>query len=39
MLEGPEKLDEMLQRVYGGTREEFLNLTGEWVATHYGRVQ
>jgi hypothetical protein len=39
MLEGQEKLDEVLQNVYGGNREQFLNLTGEWVAARYGRVQ
>ena len=37
---GPgDKLDEMLKDVYGGTREDFLNGTGEWVASHYGRLQ
>ena len=25
--------------VYGGTREEFLDGTGDWVASHYGRLQ
>jgi mono/diheme cytochrome c family protein len=39
MLEGQAKLDDMLQNVYGGNREQFLTITGEWVATHYGRVQ
>jgi hypothetical protein len=36
MLEGGEKLDDMLQRVYGGTREEFINSTQNWVAEKYG---
>jgi hypothetical protein len=39
MLEGGEKLDEMLEQVYGGSREEFLEGTGDWVAEHYGRLQ
>jgi hypothetical protein len=39
MVHGGEKLDEVLQTVYGGTREEFLEGTGDWVASHYGRLQ
>ncbi len=39
MLEGPAKLDDMLTGVYNGSREEFLNITGEWVATRYGNLQ
>ena len=39
MAQGGEKLDEVLQLVYGGSREEFLDGTGEWVAAHYGRLQ
>ncbi len=39
MLQGGDKLDEMLKKVYGGTREEFLDGTGDWVAAHYGRLQ
>ena len=39
MLQGGDKLDEVLQEVYGGTREEFLDGTGDWVASHYGRLQ
>jgi mono/diheme cytochrome c family protein len=39
MSQGSEKLDDVLQLVYGGTREEFLDGTGEWVASHYGRLQ
>ena len=39
MLQGGEKLDEVLQTVYGGTREEFLDGTGDWVAAHYGHLQ
>jgi len=39
MNQGAEKLDEVLQFVYGGSREEFLDGTGDWVASHYGRLQ
>ena len=39
MSQGAEKLDEVLQLVYGGSREEFLDGTGDWVASHYGRLQ
>jgi mono/diheme cytochrome c family protein len=40
MLEGGQTAtDEVLRQVYSGTREEFLNDTGQWVANHYGRVQ
>jgi cytochrome c553 len=39
MTQGGEKLDEVLQFVYGGNREEFLDGTGDWVAGHYGRLQ
>ena len=39
MLEGQGKLDEMLKGVYNGSREEFLNYTGEWIAAHYGNLQ
>ena len=40
MLEaGQTATDDVLRQVYGGTREEFLNDTGQWVATHYGRIQ
>jgi hypothetical protein len=39
MAQGGDKLDEVLQMVYGGSREEFLDGTGEWVASHYGRLQ
>jgi hypothetical protein len=38
MLQGPEKLDETLGRVLRGTREEFINDTGEWVAARYGQL-
>jgi len=37
MLEGGEKLDDMFQTVYRGSREEFINTTGEWVAQRYGQ--
>lgn len=36
MVKGPENLDDMLKDVYLGTREQFLTLTGEWVAERYG---
>jgi hypothetical protein len=39
MLHGGEKLDEVLQTVYGGTRDQFLEGTGDWVAANYGRLQ
>ena len=39
MLEGQGKLDEMLKGVYNGSREEYLNFTGEWIAAHYGNLQ
>jgi hypothetical protein len=40
MLErGQGALDDELKNVYNGNREEFLNLTGEWVASAYGQVQ
>ena len=41
MIEGGQgALDDVLKNVYEGTsREAFLNYTGEWVATTYGRVQ
>ena len=39
MLEGGNKLDDALQGVYGGTREEFINNTGEWIAQKYGQLR
>jgi hypothetical protein len=39
MLQGGDKLDEVLATVYGGSREEFLEGIGDWVASHYGRQQ
>ncbi len=40
MLEGGQgALDDVIKNVYNGGREEFLNLTGEWVASAYGQVQ
>jgi hypothetical protein len=39
MIQGGGKLDEVLLAVYGGTRDEFLDGTGDWVAAHYGRLQ
>ena len=39
MSAGNEKLDDVLVKVYGATREDFLKSTGEWVAARYGRDQ
>lgn len=39
MLQGGDKLDDVLKEVYGGTREEYLEITGDWIATHYGRLE
>ena len=36
---GKEKLDDVVKDVYGATREDFLNNTGEWVAERYGQDQ
>jgi hypothetical protein len=39
MVQEGNKLDETLQQVYAGTREAFLDGTGEWVAAHYGNLE
>ncbi len=39
MSKGNEKLDDVLKEVYHADREAFLNLTGDWVASHYGQDQ
>ena len=39
MSKGKEKLDDVLKDVYQANREQFLNLTGDWVAERYGRDQ
>jgi mono/diheme cytochrome c family protein len=39
MLQGGDKLDEVLKDVYGGSREEFLDGTADWIASHYGRLE
>ena len=39
MLRGGEKLDDMFLQVYRGSREEFINGTGEWIAQRYGQLQ
>jgi hypothetical protein len=39
MLQGGEKLDEMLQKVFEGNREEFIEDTGNWVASQYGKLE
>jgi mono/diheme cytochrome c family protein len=36
MLAGTAKLDETLEKVYGGTRDDFLKDTGDWIAETYG---
>jgi hypothetical protein len=38
-LLGGEKLDDALQKVFHGTREDFINDTGEWIAARYGQLQ
>jgi hypothetical protein len=38
-LLGGEKLDDALQSVFHGTREDFINDTGEWIAARYGQLQ
>jgi hypothetical protein len=37
MSQGKEKLDDVLKEVYGVSREDFLNSTGDWVARQYGQ--
>ncbi len=37
MLQGQEKLDEALTQAFDGTRDQFLELTGEFVMSKYGR--
>jgi mono/diheme cytochrome c family protein len=39
MLQGGDKLDDVLKEVYGVTREEFLDGTADWVASHYGQLE
>jgi mono/diheme cytochrome c family protein len=39
MLEGGEKLDDVLREVYGMTRDDYLTATAEWVASHYGQLE
>jgi hypothetical protein len=39
MLQGGEKLDEMLEKAFNGTRQEFIEGTGDWVAKRYGRLE
>jgi hypothetical protein len=39
LVQEGNKLDETLQQVYGGSRAEFLDGTGEWVAAHYGNLE
>jgi cytochrome c553 len=39
MLAGGDKLDDTLQKVFHGTREDFITDTGEWIAGHYGQLQ
>jgi mono/diheme cytochrome c family protein len=37
MLDGPERLDDVLKQIWDVSREEFLNEWGGWVAESYGR--
>ena len=39
MLQGGKSSMRCFKQVYGGTRDEFLDGTGEWVASHYGHLQ
>jgi cytochrome c553 len=39
MLKGGEKLDDVLEKVYRGTREDLINGTSEWVGARYGNLQ
>jgi hypothetical protein len=39
MLKGQANLDDLLREVYNGSREEFLNITEQWVAARYGNLQ
>jgi len=39
MLEGGDKLDDVIGKVLNFSREEFLEATGEFVGTNYGRVR
>jgi hypothetical protein len=37
MLDGPEKLDEVVMQIWGASRDDFLREWGMWVAASYGR--
>lgn len=39
MLRGQERLDPTLQSVFGTNREQFLEVTGQFVGTRYGRAR
>jgi hypothetical protein len=39
MLRGQDKLDDTLQSVFGTNREQFLEVTGRFVGTQYGRAR
>jgi len=39
MLQGGEKLDDVLEKVYHGSREDLINGTGEWIGARYGNLQ
>ncbi len=39
LLKGPDKLDDALSSAYQATRDAFLEQTGNWVATSYGRIR
>jgi mono/diheme cytochrome c family protein len=36
---GPEKLDDQLGKVFNASRQEFLGVWGNWIATHYRRTR
>ena len=37
MVEEDARLDDVIQEVFNGRRQDLLAYSGEWVATHYGR--
>ncbi len=39
LLEGGEKLDDTLEKVYGTKRTDFIAGGDEWIAAHYGQLQ
>jgi mono/diheme cytochrome c family protein len=39
MLQGGEKLDDVLLKVYHGSREDLINGTSDWIGARYGNLQ